>query len=176
MSGFKSFLKSGHAPTLGAAFFYFACSCCIWVMNGAMAPFISEAYQLTPAQKGVMLSVPIFAGALMRFPLASKINKVTIQETGIKAEAAKDLPEDCKDFKMSVAEVRAYFKGTNSITEQHFNHTINWSPCYIRGSLSLRDGRHGEWTIQQYRGGRLTIGKTEHFLYCPSRCKAKALI
>jgi MFS transporter, NNP family, nitrate/nitrite transporter len=69
MSGFKTFLKSGHAPTLHAAFFYFACSCCIWVMNGAMAPFISEAYQLTPAQKGVMLSIPIFAGAFMRFPL-----------------------------------------------------------------------------------------------------------
>jgi MFS transporter, NNP family, nitrate/nitrite transporter len=69
MSGFRTFLKSGHAPTLGAAFFYFTCSCCIWVMNGAMAPFISEAYQLTPAQKGVMLSIPIFAGAFMRFPL-----------------------------------------------------------------------------------------------------------
>ncbi len=69
MADFRTFLKSGHAPTLGAAFFYFAFSCCIWVMNGAMAPFISEAYGLSPAQKGVMLSIPIFAGALMRFPL-----------------------------------------------------------------------------------------------------------
>jgi MFS transporter, NNP family, nitrate/nitrite transporter len=69
MSGFRTFLKSGHAPTLYASFFYFACSCCIWVMNGAMAPFISEAYKLSPAEKGVMLSIPIFAGALMRFPL-----------------------------------------------------------------------------------------------------------
>jgi MFS transporter, NNP family, nitrate/nitrite transporter len=69
MAGFRTFLKSGHAPTLFASFLYFAFSCCIWVMNGAMAPFISEAYHLTPAQKGVMLSIPIFAGALMRFPL-----------------------------------------------------------------------------------------------------------
>jgi MFS transporter, NNP family, nitrate/nitrite transporter len=69
MSAFRTFLKSGHAPTLYASFFYFACSCCIWVMNGAMAPFISETYNLTPTQKGVMLSIPIFAGALMRFPL-----------------------------------------------------------------------------------------------------------
>ena len=69
MASFRTFLRSGHAPTLGAAFFYFAFSCCIWVMNGAMAPFISETYQLTPAQKGVMLAVPIFAGAVMRFPL-----------------------------------------------------------------------------------------------------------
>ncbi len=66
---FTSFLKAGHAPTLGAAFFYFAFSCAVWVMNGAMAPFITEAYNLSPAQKGVMLSIPIFAGALMRFPL-----------------------------------------------------------------------------------------------------------
>src|SRR6187549_937635 len=69
MAGFRTFLKSGHAPTLGAAFFYFAFSCCIWVMNGATAPFISETYQLSPTQKGVMLSIPIVAGALMRFPL-----------------------------------------------------------------------------------------------------------
>ena len=69
MAGFRTFLKSGHAPTLATSFLYFAFSCCIWVMNGAMAPFISETYHLSPAQKGVMLSIPIFAGALMRFPL-----------------------------------------------------------------------------------------------------------
>ena len=68
-NGFGSFLKSGHSPTLFAAFLYFSFSCCIWVLNGAMAPFISEAFNLSPAQKGLMLSVPIIAGALMRFPL-----------------------------------------------------------------------------------------------------------
>jgi NNP family nitrate/nitrite transporter-like MFS transporter len=69
MSGFKSFLKSGHSPTLFAAFFYLMFSFIIWVMNGAMAPFISEQFQLTPAQKGMLLSIPIVAGAIMRFPL-----------------------------------------------------------------------------------------------------------
>jgi MFS transporter, NNP family, nitrate/nitrite transporter len=69
VSGFKSFLKTGHSPTLFAAFLYFCFSCCIWVLNGAMAPFISETFDLSPAQKGLMLSIPIIAGALMRFPL-----------------------------------------------------------------------------------------------------------
>ena len=69
MPGFRSFLKSGHSPTLFAAFLYFSFSCCIWVLNGAMAPFISETFNLSPAQKGLMLSIPIIAGALMRFPL-----------------------------------------------------------------------------------------------------------
>ena len=66
MAGFRTFLKSGHAPTLFAAFLYFDFCFAVWVLNGAMAPFISEAYQLTAAQKGFMVSVPILAGALMR--------------------------------------------------------------------------------------------------------------
>ncbi len=69
MSKFKEFLKSGHAPTLFASFLYFDFCFAIWVLNGAMAPFISEDFGLSPAQKGFMISVPILAGAIMRFPL-----------------------------------------------------------------------------------------------------------
>jgi NNP family nitrate/nitrite transporter-like MFS transporter len=65
----KAFFTSGHWPTLLAAFLYFDFCFAIWVLNGAMAPFISETFQLSPAQKGFMISVPIIAGALMRFPL-----------------------------------------------------------------------------------------------------------
>lgn len=68
-SGTRAFLKSGHWPTLLASFLYFDFCFAIWVLNGAMGPFISETFQLNAAQKGFMLSVPILAGALMRFPL-----------------------------------------------------------------------------------------------------------
>lgn len=64
----KGFWKSGHPPTLFCAFLYFDFCFAIWVMNGAMAPFISEEFHLTPVQKGFMLSVPVLAGAFMRFP------------------------------------------------------------------------------------------------------------
>jgi NNP family nitrate/nitrite transporter-like MFS transporter len=69
MADFKTFVRSGHWPTLLASFLYFDFCFAIWVLNGAMAPFISETFQLSPAQKGFMISVPIIAGALMRFPL-----------------------------------------------------------------------------------------------------------
>ena len=69
MAAFRTFLKAGHAPTLFASFLYFTYCCGVWVTNGAMAPFIKESLQLSPSQMGFMLSVPIFAGALMRFPL-----------------------------------------------------------------------------------------------------------
>ncbi len=69
MSHFRTFLRAGHAPTLAASFFYLTFTFIVWVLNGALAPFISESFGLSPAQKGLMLSIPIMAGALMRFPL-----------------------------------------------------------------------------------------------------------
>ena len=69
MFNFREFLKSGHAPTLWSAFLYFGFSFAIWSINGSMAPFITESLHLSPTQKGLMLSIPIFAGAFMRFPL-----------------------------------------------------------------------------------------------------------
>lgn len=69
MASYKLFLKSGHPPTLFAAFLYFDFSFAVWVLNGAMGPFISEAFHLTPQQIGLMVSVPTLAGAFMRFPL-----------------------------------------------------------------------------------------------------------
>jgi NNP family nitrate/nitrite transporter-like MFS transporter len=69
MAKFKDFLNSGHPPTLLSAFLYFDFSFAVWVLNGAMAPFISEQFHLDAAQIGLMVSIPTLAGALMRFPL-----------------------------------------------------------------------------------------------------------
>ncbi|MBN9616723.1 MAG: MFS transporter [Acidobacteriales bacterium 59-55] len=69
MANLKSFMKSGHPPTLLAAFLYFDFSFAVWVLNGVMGPFISEQFHLTQGQVGLMVSVPTLAGAFMRFPL-----------------------------------------------------------------------------------------------------------
>jgi MFS transporter, NNP family, nitrate/nitrite transporter len=69
MATYKTFMKSGHPPTLLAAFLYFDFSFAVWVLNGAMGPFITEQFHLTQGQVGLMVSVPTLAGAFMRFPL-----------------------------------------------------------------------------------------------------------
>lgn len=69
MAGYKAFRQSGHIPTLFAAFLYFDFSFAVWVLNGAMGPFISEQFHLTQGQIGLMVSIPTLAGAFMRFPL-----------------------------------------------------------------------------------------------------------
>ena len=63
---FRSFLSTGHAPTLGAAFLFFTFSCCIWVLNGAMAPFISETFNLGPAQKGLVAALALAMLSMLR--------------------------------------------------------------------------------------------------------------
>ncbi|HVW77641.1 MAG TPA: MFS transporter [Alloacidobacterium sp.] len=69
MASYKAFRQSGHIPTLFAAFLYFDFSFAVWVLNGAMGPFISEQFHLTQGQIGLMVSIPTLAGAFMRFPL-----------------------------------------------------------------------------------------------------------
>lgn len=56
-------------PTLLTSLLYFDFCFAIWVLNGAMAPFISKEFGLSPSEKGMMVGVPVVAGALMRFPL-----------------------------------------------------------------------------------------------------------
>ena len=69
MASLRQALKSGHPPTLFAAFLYFDFCFSIWVLNGAMGPFLTQSFKLSPAQTGLMVSIPTLAGALMRFPL-----------------------------------------------------------------------------------------------------------
>ncbi len=69
MASFRQAMKSGHWPTLFAAFLYFDFCFSIWVLNGAMGPFLTQSFNLSPAQTGLMVSIPTLAGALMRFPL-----------------------------------------------------------------------------------------------------------
>ena len=64
MANFKTFLQSGHPPTLFSAFLYFDFCFAICVLNGAMGPFITEYFHLTAPQTGFMISVPLLAGAL----------------------------------------------------------------------------------------------------------------
>ena len=69
MASFKTVMKSGHAPTLFAAFLYFDFCLHLGAERRDGARSSARPTSSSPAQKGLMLSVPIIAGALMRFPL-----------------------------------------------------------------------------------------------------------
>ena len=62
----SKFMKSGHFPTLIAAFLYFDVSFMVWVLLGPLAPFLSQQFQLTPYQKGLLTAIPLLGGAFFR--------------------------------------------------------------------------------------------------------------
>jgi MFS transporter, NNP family, nitrate/nitrite transporter len=66
---FSDFRRSGHMPTLLTSFFFFDVCFAVWVLNGAMSPFVRESFSLTPAQNALLVSMPILSGALLRLPM-----------------------------------------------------------------------------------------------------------
>jgi NNP family nitrate/nitrite transporter-like MFS transporter len=79
----SSFLKSGHAPTLVAAFLYFDAAFMVWVLLGPLGPVIAKALALNSAEKGLMVATPTLAGAILRI-----VNGLMTDRIGAKAAGA----------------------------------------------------------------------------------------
>jgi len=79
----RGFLKEGHPPTLICAFLYFDISFMVWVMLGALANSIVPDFNLQPAQKGLMVSVPLLSGALLRLPLGLLTDHIGARRTAM---------------------------------------------------------------------------------------------
>ena len=78
----KSFLKSGHTPTLLAAFLYFDLAFMVWVLLGPLGVQIAQDLQLTHAQKGFMVAVPVLAGALLRMLMGVLVDHLQPKKAG----------------------------------------------------------------------------------------------
>ena len=63
----RDFLRSGHPGTLFTSLLYFDFCFAVWVLNGAMAPFITAEFHLSAAQTGLATSVPVLVGAILLF-------------------------------------------------------------------------------------------------------------
>lgn len=79
----RDFLKAGHAPTLFAAFLYFDLSFMVWVILGPLGVAIAKDFHLDPAQKGLMVAIPVLAGALLRLVNGVLVDRIGPKRTGM---------------------------------------------------------------------------------------------
>jgi len=79
----KGFFKSGHFPTLMAAFLYFDVSFMVWVLLGPLAPFLSQQFHLTAYQKGLLTAIHLLGGALFRPVLGVLGERIGERKTGL---------------------------------------------------------------------------------------------
>jgi MFS transporter, NNP family, nitrate/nitrite transporter len=82
----KAFFQSGNTPTLFAAFFYFDISFMVWVMLGPLGPLIAGDLHLDNAQKGLMVAVPVLAGAVIRVILGVMVDHLKPRRAGLIAQ------------------------------------------------------------------------------------------
>ena len=82
----RSFLKAGHTPTLLSAFLYFDLSFMVWVILGPLGVAIARDFHLDPAQKGLMVAVPVLAGALLRLVMGVLVDHIGPRRTGLIAQ------------------------------------------------------------------------------------------
>jgi len=76
-------MKSGHFPTLVAAFLYFDVSFMVWVLLGPLAPFLSQQFHLTAYQKGLLTAIPLLGGTLFRPVLGVLGERFGERKTGL---------------------------------------------------------------------------------------------
>lgn len=79
----SAFWKSGHTPTLIAAFLYFDLAFMVWVLLGPLAPEIAKDIGLSPAQKGLMVATPTLAGAVLRLLVGLLADRIGPKRTGV---------------------------------------------------------------------------------------------
>jgi NNP family nitrate/nitrite transporter-like MFS transporter len=79
----KEFLKAGHTPTLFAAFFYFDMAFMVWVVLGPLGVQAAAELQLDAAQKGLMVAVPLLAGAVLRVVNGVLVDRIGPKTTGL---------------------------------------------------------------------------------------------
>jgi len=79
----SAFLKAGHLPTLIACFLYFDLSFMVWVLLGPMAVLIAKDMHLSAGQKGLMVAVPVLAGALLRIVNGILVGQLHPRLTGL---------------------------------------------------------------------------------------------
>lgn len=73
----------GHLPTLIASFLHFDLSFMLWVLLGALGIYIAESMSLSPAEKGLMVAVPILSGSLLRIPLGLLGDRIGGKRVGV---------------------------------------------------------------------------------------------
>jgi MFS transporter, NNP family, nitrate/nitrite transporter len=75
-------LRTGHWPSLLAAWLHFEISFMVWVLIGALGVFIARDLSLSATQKGIMVAVPLLGGAMARIIVGICTDRFGPRKTG----------------------------------------------------------------------------------------------
>lgn len=84
--------RGGHAPSLVAAFLYFDISFMVWVILGALMPFIAKDLKLTDSAKLTLVGTPLLAAGFWRVLLGALADRYGSRIVGVVALISTIIP------------------------------------------------------------------------------------
>ncbi|MGP0064083.1 MAG: MFS transporter, partial [Isosphaeraceae bacterium] len=77
------FRRAGHWPTLLCSFVYFDLSCMAWMLIGALGTILASEFGLSPAQKGLMVAVPVLGASVLRIGVGLMTDRIGARRTAL---------------------------------------------------------------------------------------------
>lgn len=84
-------IRSGHWPSLAAAWLHFEVSFMAWLLVGALGVFIADEFHLTATQKGLLVAMPLLGGAVLRIGAGMYSDRFGPKPTGLVLLAGETL-------------------------------------------------------------------------------------
>ena len=165
MAGFKELKGQGHSPTLFMAFLYFDISFMVWTMLGPLSTEISESLALnghiiTASENASLLSLPIFAGAILRIVLGFAVDKIGAKKTALYSQTI-----------VIISLLLAYFIGKDITYNQLLIVAIGLG--FAGASFAVALPQAGQWYPPKLQGvvlgiaGAGNIGVVIDFIFAP---------
>jgi NNP family nitrate/nitrite transporter-like MFS transporter len=74
---------TGHAPTLAACFLHFDVCFMLWVLIGALGPFLFDGTHVQAGLKGLLIGIPVLVGSLLRVPMGLLADRFGASRTAL---------------------------------------------------------------------------------------------
>ncbi|CAG4972098.1 hypothetical protein [Novilysobacter luteus] len=76
----------------------------------------------------------------------------------------------CRAFLLDEDAARRALENSEPVSRSQYMHELPWSPCLVRGRITLVDGRTGTWTIRQYGTGSILLDDDAELYFWCRRC------
>lgn len=92
MRGVTKLVRSGHAPTLIMGWLYFLVSFGVWLLVGMLAVYLAPEFRLTDTETGLLVSLPVLVGSLIRVPMGILVDRIGPKRVGLIGQGVTLVP------------------------------------------------------------------------------------
>lgn len=106
-----------------------------------------------------------------------KVKSVAIEKNGAWSDqynASTETARECVKFKLKKRDVHEFFKYARRVSYKEYWNDLNFSKCHATGRVLFENGDAGQWTIEAFRKGVLSLSDGRNVYFYCTKCTGKA--